>query len=295
MICIPMRLSRLLPLATTLCAGALLADEGLWPYNQVPRARIEKRHGVKLSDELLNHLRLSSVRLGASASFVSPNGLIFTNHHVGAGCIQKLSSAEHNYMANGFYAARLEDELKCPDSEANVLLRIEDVTSQVTGAVTAAAGTAEANQQRLAAIARIEKECTAASGNRCDVVTLYSGAQYHLYEYKKYTDLRLVFAPEEAIAFFGGDPDNFTYPRYDLDITFLRAYENGKPAATPHYLKWSREGAKNGELALVSGHPGSTDRFITYAQMVFQRDVSYPLSLEYFAALQVRTHIIPFC
>ncbi len=275
---------RLLAVAA-LCATAVVADEGMWPFNQFPKDRVEKKYGFKVSDEFLNHLRLSSLRMGASASFVSPNGLIFTNHHVASGCIHRLSSAGHNYMANGFYAAKPEDEMKCSGMEANVLLRIEDVTQQVTGAVKARAGTPEANQQRLAAIANIEKACAAQSGNRCDVVTLYSGAQYQLYEYRKYTDIRLVFAPEEAIAFFGGDPDNFTYPRYDLDITFVRAYENGRPANTPNYLKWSKDGPQDGELTFVSGNPGSTDRFITYSQMQYMRDTSYPMLLRYYGVV----------
>ncbi len=275
---------RILPLAA-LCVTSLFADEGLWLFNQFPKDQVAKKYGVQVTDEFLNHLRLSSVRLGASGSFVSPNGLIFTNHHVASGCIQRVSSKEHNYMRDGFYAARLEDEIPCPGSSANVLLRIEDVTRQVTGAITAAPGSPDANKQRLAAIAKIEQECSSPSGNRCDVVTLYSGALYHLYEYKKYTDIRLVMAPEEAIAFFGGDPDNFTYPRYDLDITFLRAYENGKPVNSPHYLKWSRDGVKDGELAFVSGHPGSTNRFITYDTMAYMRDTQYPLSLRYLGAL----------
>ncbi|MGO9095234.1 MAG: S46 family peptidase [Bryobacteraceae bacterium] len=257
------------------------ADEGMWLFNQFPKEQVEKKYGFQASEEFLNHLRLASVRLGASGSFVSPQGLIFTNHHVASGCIQKVSTKEHNYMADGFYAATQAGELKCPDSEANVLLRIEDVTQEVNAGVTAQAGTPEANRERLATRARIEKECGAKTGNRCEVATLYAGASYSLYEYKKYTDVRLVFAPEEAMAFFGGDPDNFTYPRYDLDIAFMRAYEDGRPAETPHYLKWSREGVREGELVLVSGNPASTDRFITYAELEYQRDTEYPLALGY--------------
>jgi hypothetical protein len=269
-------------LVAGLATGGLGADEGLWLYNQFPKEQVGKQHGFQVSDEFLNKLRTASLRLGGgSASFVSGNGLIFTNHHVASGCIQKVSSAEHNYMANGFYAASSSAELKCPDMEANLLVGIRDVTGQVNAAVKAKPGTPEALQQRKAATAAIEKECASKTGNRCDVIVLYSGALYHLYEYKKYTDLRLVFAPEDAIAFFGGDPDNFTYPRYDVDITFLRAYENGKPVSTPNYLKWSKEGAKDGELAFVSGNPGSTDRFITSAQLAFLRDANYPVSLAY--------------
>lgn len=257
------------------------ADEGMWLFNQFPKEQVNKKYGFEVTDEFLNHLRLASVRLGASGSFVSPAGLIFTNHHVASGCIQKLSSKEHNYMANGFYAATEAQELRCPDTEASVLERIEDVTKEVNAGVQAQPGTPEANRERRATHARIEKECGAKTGNRCEVVTLYSGAIYNLYEYKKYTDVRLVFAPEEATAFFGGDPDNFTYPRYDLDIAFLRAYEKGRPAATPNYLKWSRTGVQDGELVFVSGNPASTDRFITYAQLEYLRDMEYPLALGY--------------
>jgi len=273
---------RVCALALLLAVAGLVADEGMWLFNQPPKDEIRKRYGFQVTDGWLDQLRLASVKTpGASSSIVSPNGLIFTNHHVASRCIQRVSSAEHNYMANGFYAARLSDELKCPGMEVNVLLRIEDVTARVNGAVTAQPGTAEANEQRRAAMSALEKECAASTGNRCDVVSLYSGALYHLYEYKKYTDVRLVFAPEFDIAFFGGDPDNFTYPRYDLDITFLRAYENGQPARTPHFLRWSREGVKEGGLVFVSGHPASTDRFITLAQVEYSRDTSYPAAIAY--------------
>lgn len=265
-------------------AGCLWADEGMWLYNQFPKEQVAKKYGFQVTDDFLKHLQLSSVRLGASGSFVSPKGLIFTNHHVASGCIQKLSTKEHNYMANGFYAATEAQELKCPDTEATVLLRIDDVTKAVNAGVKAKPGTPEANRERRAVIASLEKDCGAKTGNRCEVVTLYSGAMYNLYEYKKYTDVRLVFAPEEAIAFFGGDPDNFTYPRYDVDITFLRAYENGRPVNSPNYLKWSREGARDGELAFVSGNPATTDRFITYSELAYLRDTDYPLSLDYFGS-----------
>jgi hypothetical protein len=267
--------------ALALACLSARADEGMWLYNKFPKDQVKQKFGFQVTDEFLNHLRLSSLRMGASGSFVSPHGLIFTNHHVASGCIQKVSSADRNYMANGFYAATEAQELKCPDTEVNVLLNIKDVTAEVQGAMKAQAGTPEADQQRRGAIAKIEKDCNASTGDQCEVVTLYSGAMYNLYQYKKYSDIRLVFAPEESFAFFGGDPDNFRYPRYDLDITFLRAYENGKPANTPNYLKWSHDGIKEGELAFVSGNPATTDRFITYSHMEFLRDVRYPLTLRY--------------
>src|SRR5258708_31067426 len=171
------------------------------------------------------------------------------------------------------------DEKACPDLEVNTLLSTEDVTAKVNQGVGADTASAEANRMRKAATARIEKECTTSTGNRCDVVTLYSGGQYSLYQYKKYTDVRLVFAPEFAIAQFGGDPDNFTYPRYCLDFSLFRAYENGKPVSTPDYLAWSHTGVKDGELTFVSGNPGSTGRLQTIAPMQFSRDVSYPMIL----------------
>lgn len=269
-----------------LAVSLVHADEGLWLFNAVPDKQLAENHRFRPAAEFLDHLRLSSVRFGGgSGSFVSPNGLIFTNHHVASRCIQDVSSKEQNYMRDGFYADAPEKELRCPGLEVQVLEGIEDVTGRVNAAVAAPPSDPKAATQRQAAMNTIEKECVDRHGGACSVVTLYSGALYHLYRYKKYTDVRLVFAPEEAIAFFGGDPDNFTYPRYDLDITFLRAYEDGKPAATPHFLKWSRQGPREGELALVSGHPGSTDRFITMAQLEYLRDVSYPRTLRSLSAI----------
>ena len=279
-------LKRAAALALVLVVQGLVADEGMWLFDQAPKDRIKKRYGFQVPDALLDQLRLASVKTpGASASLVSASGLIFTNHHVASRCIQRLSSAEHNYMASGFYAQRPSDEPRCPGMEVNVLLRLEDVTARVNAGVKAPPATPAANEQRRAAMSAIEKECAAKAGHRCDVITLYSGALYHLYEYQKYTDVRLVFAPEFDIAFFGGDPDNFTYPRYDLDITFLRAYENGQPARTPNYLKWSRTGAREGELVFVTGHPGSTDRFISLAQVEYLRDTSYPLAIAYWESV----------
>ncbi|MCL6505936.1 MAG: S46 family peptidase [Bryobacteraceae bacterium] len=262
---------------TLFLAVCSLADEGIWLPNHFPKEKIQKRYGVQVTDAFLERLQRASVRVGASGSFVSPRGLILTNHHVASECIQQLSTKEHDYMANGFYAPSEADERRCPDLEAQVLQRIDDVTAQVNEGIPPETPAAEANRRRKANMARIEKECTERTGLRCEVVTLYSGGWYHLYEYKKYDDVRLVFAPETDIAFFGGDPDNFTYPRYCLDVAFLRAYEGGRPADTPNYLRWSRGGVKEGELVFVSGHPASTGRLATYAQLEFFRDVSYPL------------------
>jgi hypothetical protein len=269
----------LLTLAIGLCLPAL-ADEGMWLFNQFPKERVSKKYGVDISQPLLDHLRLSSVRVGASGSFVSPNGLIFTNHHVVLGCVQNISTPQKDYVADGFYAKSMDEEKKCPGSEANVLLTIQDITAQVNAAVKANPHSAEGNRQRKAELVRFETECSERTGNNCQSVTLYGGAQYHLYEYKKYTDVRLVFAPEFQIGFFGGDPDNFTYPRYNLDIGFYRVYENGRPARTPHYLKWSPEGVKNRDFVLVSGNPGRTERLLTLAELEYYRDVTFPFTLK---------------
>jgi hypothetical protein len=195
---------------------------------------------------------------------------------VGADCIGKLATSGHDYMKTGFYAKTQADEAKCPDLELNVLVGIDDVTAKVKAAAPATMSTADAGQAQRSAMSAIEKDCATSTGLRCDVVTLYSGEVYNLYKYKKYTDVRLVFAPEFAAAFFGGDPDNFTFPRYDLDITFFRIYENDKPVHLDHYLQWSKTGVKDGDLIFVSGHPGGTDRLKTVAQLQFLKNVAYP-------------------
>jgi Peptidase S46 len=267
----------ILALATPLA----LADEGMWLYNAFPKDRVQKQYGFLPTPEWLDHLQLSSVRFnnGGSGSFVSADGLAFTNHHVGADCIGKLGTSGHDYMKTGFYAKTQAEEAKCPDLELNMLTGIDDVTAKVKGAATAAMSTADAGQAQRSAMSAIEKDCATSTGLRCDVVTLYSGEVYNLYKYKKYTDVRLVFAPEFDAAFFGGDPDNFTFPRYDLDITFFRVYENDKAVHLDHYLQWSKVGVKDGDLIFVSGHPGGTDRLKTVAQLQFLKDVDYPSRL----------------
>lgn len=258
-----------------------LADDGMWLFNQFPSATVKAKYGFAPDQKWLDHVRLSSVRFnnGGSGSFVSADGLTFTNHHVGADCIQKLSTSGKDYLKTGYYAATQAEEAKCPDLELNVLVGIEDVTSKVRGAVKPNATAADAAQSQRSAMSSIEKQCTESSGLRCDVITFYSGEVYNLYKYKKYTDVRLVFAPEFDIAFFGGDPDNFTYPRYDLDISFFRVYENDKPAHLDNFLNWSKAGVKEGDLTFVSGHPGATGRLRTMAQMEYLRDVEYPSRL----------------
>jgi hypothetical protein len=267
------------------CSTMATADEGMWLYNAPPKDKIKSKYGFELTQAWLDHVRLSSVRFnnGGSGSFVSANGLTFTNHHVGAACVHQLSTEGHDYIKTGFYAKTQAEEAKCPNLELNQLVGIEDVTEKVNAGVKPGMPAAEAGQAQRASMSQIEKDCSTATGLRCDAVIFYSGQVYNLYKYKKYTDVRLVFAPEFDIAFFGGDPDNFTYPRYDLDITFFRVYEDGKPAHIDNYLKWSASGVKDGELIFVSGHPGNTGRMLTMAQLEFMRDVQYPAALKLFA------------
>jgi hypothetical protein len=277
-------MKRFLSICLALCflfSTVASADEGMWLYNEAPKDKIKAKYGFKLTQQWLDHVRLSSVRFnnGGSGSFVSADGLTFTNHHVGAACVQQLSSEGHDYIKTGFYAKTQAEEAKCPNLELNQLVGIEDVTDKVNAGVKPEMSAADAGQAQRAAMSQVEKDCSTASGLRCDVVTFYSGQVYNLYKYKKYTDVRLVFAPEFDAAFFGGDPDNFTYPRYDLDITFFRVYEDGHPAHLDNYLRWSRTGVKEGDLVFVSGHPGSTSRLQTLAQMEFTRDVTYPMTL----------------
>jgi hypothetical protein len=261
-----------------LVAPAPLADEGMWLLNNPPVKVLQEKYHFQPTAAWLEHVQKSSVRFdnGGSGSFVSPEGLVMTNHHVGADCLEKMSTKEKNYIATGFEAKSNADEPKCADLELNVLMSIEDVTARVAGAVPPGMDAASAEKARRAEINNIEKDSRDKTGLRSDVVTLYNGGEYHLYRYKQYTDVRLVFAPQKAIAFFGGDPDNFEYPRYDLDICFFRVYENNKPVHVDNYLKWSESGAAEGDLIFVSGHPGRTERGDTVAHILYQRDYTVP-------------------
>ncbi len=275
-------------LALVACAGLsllrarALPDEGIWTFDNPPLEQLKTRYHFAPTEAWLDHVRLSSLRFnnGGSGSFVGPNGLVLTNHHIALSELQKISTPEHNYVKDGFYARTEAEEAKCPGLEIDQLISMENVTARVQGAATAGMTDVGALKARRGEIAAIERESLKATGLRSDVVTLYDGGEYWLYRYKKYSDVRLVFDPGHQIAFFGGDPDNFTYPRYDLDFALFRVYENGKPVdSSRNYFRWSRRGAQEGELVFVSGNPGSTARLDTVAQLELLRDQVLPLRL----------------
>src|SRR5690349_4653083 len=270
--------------ATVLAAVrvSLFADEGMWTFDNPPLTQLKQRYGFTPTEAWLNHVRLSSVRFndGGSGSFVSPRGLVLTNHHVALFQLQKLSTPEHDYASVVFYARTEAQELKCPDLELNVLMSMENVTARVMAAVKPGMSDSDALKARRAEIAKLQKESLDATGLRSDVIQLYQGSEYWLYRYKKYTDVRLVFAPSQQIAFFGGDPDNFTYPRYDLDFALFRVYENDKPVESNNYLTWDGKGPVADSLVFVSGNPGFTGRQDTMAQLQLLRDKAFPLIIQ---------------
>lgn len=279
----------MLPFAFLFSSLPATGDEGMYLFNDLPKDLLEDRYGFDPTDDWANHLRLSSVRFnsGGSGSFISSNGLVLTNHHVASDTLHKLSTPERNLIDDGYLAKSLDDELQAPDLELNQLVSIEDVTDRVEEAVDDLATADEAAKQRRAIIAKIEKESLDQTGLRSDVVTLFGGAKYHLYRYKKYTDVRLVWAPETKAAFFGGDADNFEYPRYNLDATIMRVYEDGKPAKLEHFLSWSAQPLESGELVFVSGNPGRTQRIFTVAALKYLRDHRIPYLLDYLRRKEV--------
>lgn len=262
---------------------ASFADEGMWTFDNPPIKLLQEKYGFTPTQQWLDHVRLASVRFmdGGSGSLVSSNGLVMTNHHVAMGQLQKISTGEKNYVATGFLANTNDEEMKCPDLEVNILVSMKNVTEKVRSAVKKNMSDAEALKAKQAIIAKIENESLKKTKLRSNVVSLYQGGEYWLYCYKKYTDVRLVMAPERQAAYFGGDDDNFTFPRYDLDVAFFRIYDNDKPLKSEHYFKWNSAGAGENELVFVSGNPGSTDRLYTYAELEMQRDYRYPLILDY--------------
>jgi V8-like Glu-specific endopeptidase len=258
------------------------ADEGMWTVDNFPADMVAEKYGVKIGDRWLDAARLATTRLenGCTGSFASGNGLVLTNNHCTWGCIRNLSTPERNLSDEGFMAASQAEEMQCPGQQISVLVDMDDVTGKIAGA-TSDLPDAEANEARKAELTRLESACESKAGGklRCEAVTLYNGGQYFIYKYKRYDDVRLVFAPELDIAAFGGDPDNFNFPRWSFDMSFLRAYENGKPAKTPNYLKWRQAGPDADEPVFITGHPGTTNRSLTVSQLKFQRDVSIPLYL----------------
>jgi hypothetical protein len=286
-------------LPVLLVASAAWADEGMWTFHDFPSAAVREKYGVNLTQQWLDRVRTATARLsGCTASFVSPDGLLLTNHHCVASCLAQHSSRDASLLENGFLAETREQEARCGTQLADVLMSVEDITARVVAA-TRGQDDKTANETRKKTLTTLESACEAASRKqratgplKCETVTLYEGGQYFLYKYKRYDDVRLVFAPEEGIAAFGGDPDNFQFPRWCLDMSLLRAYENGRPAASPNHLKIDFAGPEAGEPVFVSGHPGSTDRLLTAAQLETLRDIDMPTWL--LRASELRGRYIQF-
>ena len=258
----------------------LQAEEGMWTFDNFPSKAVAAKYGFTPSQPWLDHVRAASLRIagGCSASFISPQGLVMTNHHCVVECVEQLSTPQQNLVETGFSAKTIAEERKCPAFELDQLVQIRDVTADIQGVLAGKAGD-EANKALHAKEAELQQSCGSDASVRCDVVSLYHGGVYDLYRYKRYTDVRLVFAPEFTVAQFGGDPDNFNFPRFDFDIGLLRAYEGDKPAASPEFLRWGVNGSKDGDLVFVSGNPGGTSRELTVSQLAFARDTAFPLEM----------------
>lgn len=274
-------------LGCLLAFSQALADEGMWTIDNLPKSDLKKKYNFTADDQWVDKVKLSSVRLsnGCSGSFISKDGLVMTNHHCARGCIQELSTAKKDYIANGFYAGKNSEEPQCPAFEITRLTDITDVTDKIIKATEGLTGE-KYSEARKAKMAEIEKACADSDKVRCDVISLYHGGQYKLYKSQRYQDVRLVFAPEQSIASFGGDPDNFNFPRYCLDMTFLRVYENGKPLENKNYFKWTEKDIAPGEMTFITGHPGTTNRLLTVSQLEYQRDVSLIKSLIEYSELR---------
>jgi hypothetical protein len=289
----------LLALATLTTVAAAWADEGMWTFQRFPSDTVRKLYGAEITPAWLTNVRTSVVRLSnCTASFVSPDGLILTNHHCAEACLAEHSSKTQSLMEEGFLADQRSKELRCGTQVADVLMEMEDVTSKVLAATRGLADKA-ANDMRKKTLTQLEQSCEEQSARdtktgplKCESVDLYNGGQYYLYKYRRYDDVRLVFAPEQDIAAFGGDPDNFQFPRWDLDMSVLRAYESGKPAHTPTHLSFDFAGPAAEQLVFVAGHPGSTDRLLTVSQLLTQRDVDLPTWL--LRAAELRGRYIEF-
>jgi len=291
---------KLVPIAALTAFAALAtlpaaADEGMWTFDNPPRDAIQQKYGVTLDTAWLDRVRLATVRLdgGCTGSFISGEGLVLTNHHCAEDCIASNSSEGNDLVGNGFHATSREKELHCEEDSISVLVGTEDVTAKVAAALAGVApeGVVEA---RRAALTKLEQACEEASSKskggalKCERVSLYQGGQYWIYKYRRYEDVRLVFAPERDIAAFGGDPDNFQFPRWSLDFSLLRVWDGDKPAKTPDHLRFAWGGAQPGDAVFVSGHPGNTDRLLTSAQLAVQRDTFMPFWLMRFSELRGR-------
>jgi hypothetical protein len=274
------KLAAALLVACLVLTQSMQADEGMWTFDNFPSKTVAAKYGFTPSQAWLDHVRASSLRIagGCSASFISPQGLVMTNHHCVVDCVEELSTPQQNLVENGFTTKAVSEERKCPAFELDQLVEIRDVTGEIQGATAGKTGD-DANKALRAKQAELQQSCGSDPSVRCDLVSLYHGGVYDLYRYKRYTDVRLVFAPEFGVAQFGGDPDNFNFPRFDFDIGILRAYEGDKPASSPEYLRWSANGSKDGDLVFVSGNPGGTSRQLTNAQLAFERDITFPFQM----------------